>query len=157
MCIRDRFKDGENIFLQTKRAKGGDPIYVVQPGESMHHISQKLGVKLKELYQKNAMALNDQPLAGETLYLQEKRPGPPKTMAYSDFLKSQASGNSSTPSLTASASTDNSVPIIAKQTYSSQYKVEPSDTLYSIAKKFNTTVQQLRALNNLDKDVYKRQ
>jgi LysM repeat protein len=146
----DKFKDGENIFLQTKRAKGGDPIYVVQPGESMHHISQKLGVKLKELYQKNAMALNDQPLAGETLYLQEKRPGPPKTMAYSDFLKSQASGNSSTPSLTASASTDNSVPIIAKQTYSSQYKVEPSDTLYSIAKKFNTTVQQLRALNNLD-------
>jgi spore germination protein len=30
-----------------------------------------------------------------------------------------------------------------------QYTVGPSDTLYSIAKRFNTTVQQLEAVNNL--------
>ncbi len=148
----DKFTDGENIFLQNKRAKGGETLYVVQPGESMHYISQKLGIKLKDLYQKNVMTMNDQPLPGETIYLQEKRPGPPKTMAYSDFLKSQTT-SSSTNNIsvtTANASTDNSVPTIAKQNYNAQYTVGQKDTLYSIAKKFNTTVQQLQALNNLD-------
>ena len=149
----DKFKDGDNIFLQPKRAKGSEPIYVVQTGESMHTIAQKLGVKLKDLYQKNMMALNDQPLPGETLYLQEKRPGPPKTMAYSDFLKSlntSSNNTNNTTTLTANASTDNSVPTIARQNYNTQYTVEQKDTLYSIARKFNTTVQQLQALNNLD-------
>lgn len=32
------------------------------------------------------------------------------------------------------------------------YTVQPGDTLYSIARKFNTTVAQLRALNNLTSD-----
>jgi LysM repeat protein len=73
-------------------------------------------------------------------------------MAYSDFLKSQTT-SSSTNNIsvtTANASTDNSVPTIAKQNYNAQYTVGQKDTLYSIAKKFNTTVQQLQALNNLD-------
>jgi flagellum-specific peptidoglycan hydrolase FlgJ len=148
----DKFKDGENIFLQPKRAKGTDPVYIVQPGESMRSIAQKFGIKLKDLYQKNLMVLNDQAMAGETIYLQEKRPGPPRTMAYSDFLKSQTQGsiNSNSNTNTASASANTSVPQITKQTDTEQYTVSHSDTLYSIAKKFNTTVQQLRALNNLD-------
>lgn len=149
----DKFKDGENIFLQFKRAKGSDPVYIVQPGESMRTIAQKFGVKLKDLYQKNQMVLNDQAVPGETIYLQERRPGPPRTMAYSDFLKSQTTGYNNTTNntvATANTSADNGVPQITKQTYTGQYTVSHSDTLYSIAKKFNTTVQQLRALNNLD-------
>ena len=145
----DKFKDGENIFLQSKRTKGNEPIYTVAPGESMRSISQKLGIKLKELYQKNVMVANDQPYPGETIYLQEKRPGPPKTMAYSDFLKSQNTSSNpvTTITTTANASSNNSVPAFSQ---TAEYKVEPSDTLYSIAKKFNTTVQQLRTINNLE-------
>ena len=146
----DKFKDGENIFLQSKRSKGNEPIYTVAQGESMRSIAQKLGIKLKDLYLKNVMVANDQPYPGETIYLQEKRPGPPKTMAYSDFLKSQNTSSNpvTTNTSTANASTDNSVPAFSQTT--AQYKVEPSDTLYSIAKKFNTTVQQLRTINNLE-------
>lgn len=148
----DKFKDGQNIFLQNKKGRGSEEKYIAQPGESMHDIAQKLGIKLRELYQKNQMALNDQPVPGESIYLQEKRPTKPRTMAYSDFLKSLNTSNTNTPA-TATASTNNTVPATAKRSYSSQtaeYTVAPTDTLYSIAKKFNTTVQQLQALNNLN-------
>jgi len=151
----DHFNDGENIFLQSKRARAGEEKYVVQPGESMHNISQKFGIKLKELYQKNLMNLNDQPVAGEILYLQEKRSAAPHTMAYSDFLKTiNASCNQTNISVAtnADASTNNAVSHLIKNTIEEQnmqYKVGPSDTLYSIAKRFNTTVQQLEVINNL--------
>src|SRR6201999_4270450 len=75
----DKFKDGENIFLQSKRGRGNEEKYIAQPGESMRDIPQKTGVKVRELYQKNMMqqTLNEQPLAGEAVYLQEKRPSAP--------------------------------------------------------------------------------
>ncbi len=83
----DRFKDGEYVYLQGKKARGADATYTVKAGESMHDISQKTGVKLKELYLKNAMKRNDQAYAGETLYLQTSRTEPPRYMSYSDYLK----------------------------------------------------------------------
>jgi len=145
----EHFKDGENIFLQSKKARGAEANYVAQPGESMHDISQKTGVKLKDLYQKNLMVLNDQPVAGESIALQEKRSAAPRTMAYSEFLKSLAA-NTAKPSSTETTTTNNN--LIKKsdvQQGTQQYTVGPSDTLYSIAKRFNTSVQQICALNNL--------
>ena len=142
----DHFKDGENIFLQAKKARGSESTYVVMTGESMHDISQKTGVKLHDLYQKNQMALNDQPVAGENLYLQEKRPTAPRTMSYSEFLKTLAS-NTAKPS-----STETTTQALIKRSdvqQTTQYTVGPSDTLYSIAKRFNTSVAQLCSLNNL--------
>ena len=153
----DKFKDGENIFLQSKRARAAEAQYKVQAGESMHDVSQKFGIRLKELYQKNVMVLNDQPVAGEVLYLQDKRTLAPRTMAYSDFLKTLNNNGTkasiSNSSTGASTSADNTVPALIKNSLEEQhmqYKVGPSDTLYSIAKKFNTTVQQLEAINKLN-------
>jgi len=153
----DKFKDGENIFLQSKRARAAEAQYKVQAGESMHDVSQKFGIRLKELYQKNVMVLNDQPVAGEVLYLQDKRTQAPRTMAYSDFLKTLNNNDTkasiSNSSTGASTSADNTVPALIKNSLEEQhmqYKVGPSDTLYSIAKKFNTTVQQLEAINKLN-------
>ena len=143
----DLFKDGQNIFLQNKKARAAEEKYVAQLGESMQDISQKFGVKLRDLYQKNLMARNDQPVSGETIYLQEKRTTPARSMTYSEFLKTLNTTGAKASNATTPINTSNST----KQ-YSSanlQYTVRPSDTLYSIAKQFNTTVQQLEAANNL--------
>ncbi len=131
----EKFKDGENIFLQPKKNRASETTYTVTAGESMHDIAQKFGVKLHELYAKNLMQPNDQPYAGEIIYLQEKRARAPRTMAYSDFLKTLNS-----------ATTRNANVYSGQHT---EYIVEPSDTLYSIAKRFNISVQQLAAINNL--------
>jgi len=134
LATGDRFKEGEYIFLQAKRARGVDATYTVQAGESMHDISQKTGVKLRDLYLKNSMKMNDQVYAGETLNLQEKRVSPPLTMTYYEYLKAQ---NKTT-------QTKNI------QLNNSEYQVQKSDTLYSIAKKFNTSVEELKTINKLD-------
>ena len=142
----DHFKDGENIFLQSKKGRGAETNYTVLAGESMHDISQKTGVKMKDLYQKNLMVMNDQPVAGESLALQEKRVKAPHTIAYSDFLKSLAN-NTAKPVSTEATNT-----ILIKKSdvqQTKQYTVGPTDTLYSIAKRFNTSVQQLCVINNL--------
>lgn len=74
----ERFKEGENIFLQSKKTKGEVCTYLVQTGESMRDISQKFGIKLNTLYAKNLMNLNDQVYTGETISLQEKERLHPK-------------------------------------------------------------------------------
>lgn len=138
MVDGERFKNGENIFLQPKRNRAEQEMYTVQPGESMHDISQKFGIKLKELYLKNMVAINDQVYAGENINLQGHRNTAPRTMAYADFLKSQNRNKTAT-----------SQSALPKITQPSQYQVQQSDTLYSIARKFNMSVEELKALNNL--------
>jgi len=154
----DRFKDGEYVYLQGKKARGADATYTVKAGESMHDISQKTGVKLKELYLKNAMKRNDQAYAGETLNLQTSRTEPPRYMSYADYLKEQNRNTGITYNekqnpgnhTVAAKNNDASLPRRDIVINASEYRVERSDTLYSIAKKFNTSVEQLKEINNLD-------
>ncbi len=148
----DRFKEGEFIFLQSKRARGADATYTVKTGESMRDVSQKTGVKLRDLYLKNSMKMNDQAHAGETLNLQEKRSDAPLTMTYYEYLKAQSKTEQSRHStaVNASASLNNDIPNLTKENNSGEYQVQRSDTLYSIARKFNTSVEQLKEINNLE-------
>ncbi len=133
----DRFKDGEYIFLQPKKSRGADGTYTVAAGENMRDVAQRTGVKLRDLYAKNQMKMNDQAYAGETLWLQEKRAVAPRTMSYAEYLKT----------LPANAPADgraaNSIQL------KREYQVQSADTLHSIAGKFNTTVEKLKETNSL--------
>lgn len=62
------------LFLESKASEGNIDSYKVQPGESMHDISQKFGIKLSRLYYKNRMAFGDQPSVGQRLYLRGRKP-----------------------------------------------------------------------------------
>lgn len=147
----DLFKDGEYIFLQPKKARAAEVTYTVQPGESMHDISQKFGVRLKDLYLKNEMKFteNEQVLAGEVISLQEKRPASPRTITYSAFLKTQ-SKNTTAELIKKDTHETPSIATAAIPPPNSQYRVQQSDTLYSIARKFNLSIEQLKAINNLE-------
>lgn len=155
MITGDRFKEGEYVFLQNKKSRGADATYRVLAGESMHDIAQKTGVKMRDLYLKNSMKMNDQVFAGETISLQEKRSEAPQTMTYYDYLKSQSklSQTQKSAPVNTIASSTNGVPVLPQQSIlvnASEYQVQKSDTFYSIAKKFNTSVEQLMVLNNLE-------
>lgn len=156
MVTGDRFREGEYVFLQSKRSRGSEPTYTVKTGESMRDIAQKTGVKMHDLYVRNQMEMNDQPRTGESLALQSRRNGPPATMSYAEYLKAQTKNTASTQTqkapVNASASTGNDVPNLTEGaiTNTAQYQVQKTDTLYSIAKKFNTSVEQLKEINNLE-------
>jgi LysM repeat protein len=137
----ERFKGGENVFLQPKKSKGEGATYTVQKGESMRDISQRLGIKVKDLYYKNLMKPNEQPVAGTELNLYSKRTTPPSTMSYAEYLKTISASPGRTVEKTA-----------VKQMENSGYQVQQKDTLYSIAKKFNTSVERIRELNSIEAD-----
>jgi LysM repeat protein len=69
-----RLKRNDVIFLESKSNSANIAKYKSQAGESMHDISQKFGVKLKNLYSKNRMNFGQQPKAGQLIYLQSKKP-----------------------------------------------------------------------------------
>ena len=141
----EHFKEGEFIFLQSKKNRGPGDKYVVQYGEGMHDVSQKVGIKLRELYTKNLMKPNEQVYEGEILSLQEKRSSPPRIMSYADFLKTQ-----NTASIVPAAKQQSGATANNNITFNSrEYQVQPTDTLYSIARKFNLSVEELKNLNNL--------
>lgn len=156
----DKFMEGEYIFLQTKKSRGSEASYKVKEGESMHDVAQNTGIKLRDLYSRNQMRMNDQPYAGEVLYLQERSPGAPRTMSYSEYLtrkdklEKAAKERAETDRKKAELEAKNNKPEEAINNTPiqnvSQYEVQQKDTLYSIARKFNTTVDQIKEDNGLD-------
>lgn len=67
-------KKGQIIYLANKRRKAVEEFYVVEPGETMHSISQKFGIRLKRLYDLNRMNYGTQPNPGDTLWMRRKKP-----------------------------------------------------------------------------------
>ncbi len=68
------------IFLQRKRRTGSIEFHVVRAGESLYDISQSEGIRLQDLLELNQLGANDQPVAGERIYLQRSAPGRPATV-----------------------------------------------------------------------------
>jgi len=63
--------DGDIVYLQKKYRKmmGKETIHRIQPGESMHSISQIYGIRLKTLYKLNKLKKDYIPNDGDTLRL----------------------------------------------------------------------------------------
>lgn len=60
---------GQYIFLQPKRRRGPIPHHVAGQGETMYDISQQYGIRLDQLYRRNAMEEGEQPVAGQKVLL----------------------------------------------------------------------------------------
>lgn len=62
---------GQRLYLQPKRRKAArdHKFYVVQEGDDMYSVSQKFGVKLEKLYERNEMRVGEQPAVGQKLEL----------------------------------------------------------------------------------------
>lgn len=169
----DVFNAGDRVYFAHKKKVGDTETHTVKQGESMWQIAQQHGMKIHKLYEKNRMKLNEQAQAGETIYLQQKRSVAPRTMSYEAFLKESKTTQQQSATATKpteeknalTASNDRIYDAITSKNYfppsdefaadnskekaTYYYEVQPKETLYSIAKMFNTTVQQLRDWNNL--------
>jgi LysM repeat protein len=169
----DIFRENDRVYFAHKKKVGSSNFHTAEQGESMWTISQKYGIKLHKLYEKNRMKMNDQPVAGETIYLLEKRQTEARTMSYEAFLKAKqeprnvANVTIEKPTFNeekiVTASTEKIYqPITSKVAVSNTtgvdfenanitryYEVQPKETLYAIARMFNVSVGQLSDWNNL--------
>lgn len=62
------------LFFSRKRNRGAKKYYKVQKGDNMYVISQKAGIKLKQLLRRNRVDESYKPVVGETLYLRGRKP-----------------------------------------------------------------------------------
>lgn len=65
-------KPGDIIYLQSKKRRGSADTHTVEDGESMHYISQKYGIRLRNLYRYNNINENEEPKPGTVLKLRRR-------------------------------------------------------------------------------------
>ncbi len=124
-------KSDQIIFLQKKPKTGKQDFYVMQLKESLYDVSQKNGIQFKYLLKYNDLTENSLVAAGTLLKLNSVALKQPVVNE-----NRKLGGISATP-----ATTVNKI-----------HEVQPKEGLYSIAKNYQVSVQQLREWNNLADD-----
>ncbi len=123
---------GDRVYLQPKRLSGDAEFHTVESGETMLSIARDHGIQLDELYKKNQMLMGKQPEIGEVLYLKKFRDNKPALSSEADntlpSLNTKPDFNITTPEL---------------------YIVSKGDTLYSISKKYNVSIEALKEMNKM--------
>lgn len=135
------------IFLQKKSKTGEKDYYLVQQIEPLYDIAQKNGIQLKYLLAYNQLGDKAVVERGTKLYLsataQTQQANSIKEAAFVEAKKEIAplplkSGK-----------------VKKLEAGSRIHEVQPKEGLYSIAKKYSVTVQQLREWNRLSNDSLK--
>lgn len=134
--------------------------YVVQKGDSLYSIANKLGTTVSELKKENNLTTNTLQI-GEVLRIPTKEIYEGEENVYivqkGDTLYSIAAANNTTVdelkrinNLTSNIlSTGQLLKIPSELLPETTYTVKKGDSLYSIATKYNTTVDELKRINNL--------
>ena len=126
------------IYLQRKRKIGAEEYHIVQRGETLYGISQSEGIRLESLLQYNSLKPTMQPAIGEKLYLQKEAPSQPRLATDESTRMSGAID----------------VPMqVNEKTLPVDYithVVRSKETLYGIAKNYNTTTDKIKEWNKLE-------
>ncbi len=71
-------KEGDTVYLKSKKSRSDIATHIVGENESMYLISQRYAVKLEKLLDRNELIEGQEPAVGETIYLRESRDKTPK-------------------------------------------------------------------------------
>lgn len=126
------------LYLQRKRKTGAHESHTVVPGETLYQIAQVEGIRLESLLEYNFLPYSAQVMAGEKLYLKTKAPAMPKLATDRSVVTTIASEGSYT------AKVDTKTPEVIL------HVVQPKETMYSIAKKYEVGVEDVRKWNAMD-------
>lgn len=112
------------IYLQAPRNKGAKSVkqHVVSGYETIEDIARLYGIKPEKLYAHNKLTKNMRPNEGEVIVLRGKAKKAPKATKIDK----------------------------TKKRNTKYYLVKEGDTLYSIARKYNVSVYELKKVNKID-------
>lgn len=151
-------KAGDTIYIKPKNYKGPQDFYTVANGDNMQRVSQRFGIKLSKLYKRNLMKPGQEPAVGEQLYLRSNRTATPNLSlnkvsnidsTYNNIIYDDPKKNVST-----------SKPVLPSDQYAITipdnkndmaffHTVQKGETLFSIAKRYNVTIEGVMELNSL--------
>lgn len=115
----------EAVHKQSAMTEPGPSVHRVRYGETLYSIARAYGVPVQTLCAANRKPLNYRVKVGERLTIPSSRPG-------KNALKVKE--------------------VAAGQDRVIRYHVKPGDSLTSVAKKFHTTMAEIKKLNNLKKN-----
>ncbi|HTN05805.1 glucosaminidase domain-containing protein [Agriterribacter sp.] len=138
----DIIRKDQLIFLQRKRRQGANAFHVVQKAETLYDIAQEEGIRLDHLLTYNQLQGNETPVAGQRLFLQKDAAQHAAAEIRNDITGQEiAKLEQTAPAVNTSA-----------QLRSVKHVVQQKETLFSIARKYEVEVEQLRAWNRLQSD-----
>lgn len=123
------------LFLQRKRKTGAADFHKVQTGETVYDIAQEEAIRLESLLEYNHLTEDQDPAAGEILYLKKKAPARPRL----------AAGNSDQPVTNPPAA--QVLPVKGGGSSYVTHVVQPRETLYSISRKYQVKAESISEWN----------
>ncbi len=153
-------KKGDTIYLKPKNYKSqSQEFHTLQQGETMHLISQRYGIKLSRLLNKNRVKEGQEPETGETIYLRDKRKEAPKLKTIAPAPVTDTTFNNVVYE-DPKKNLETSGPVLPHDPYNMEehgikedmaffHTVQTGETLFSIAKKYNVQVEGIKSINNI--------
>ena len=165
----DKIVAGNYYYTKRKKGKSDAEEHIVQPGETLWQISQRYGIRLHSLKAKNriykdadlkpgmVLKLNDYRRRNEDIEIvQPREVAQVQQVSQRNERPVQVSQPTSPPPTAQRApSQTQSTPQVTNGGQSSAsvyHTIAPGETLYSLSKRYNVTVDQLRQWNNLNEN-----
>jgi LysM repeat protein len=131
----DVITDDQLLYLQRKRKTGASEVHTVQEGETLYDICQAEGIRFESMLKYNHLKEDDVPGIGEPIYLRSSAPARPRL----------------------ASETETAIAAVVRTTVDSRpamtntvtHIVQTKETLYSIARKYNVTVEKIQEWNKL--------
>lgn len=160
------------IFLQPRRNsyRGKNKWHYVKKGENIESIAKHYAIKETHLLRKNNLKKGEEPAIGEKLALRgwsifNKKPIlrsekenilPPKPTKPNNQDQDHLTGTAPVSNAVATTAKPATNGVATNQTKKpaddsrwTYHQIEKGDTLYNLSKKYNTTIDQIKSLNNL--------
>lgn len=143
------------IYLQRKRRSGDVEYHEVKPGETLYDIAQHEGMRYENLVSYNHLQELGEPAIGEKLYLQGKAPVRPRLAKEVPVVVVVETPKATLPVATTPAPVTQVItqpattPVSPVAANAILHPVQEKETLYSISKKYNITIEQIKEWNKL--------
>jgi LysM repeat protein len=145
MKEQDVAESSQLIFIQRKRKTGDHEFHVVQPDETIYNIAQTEAIRLESIMEYNWLKPSMEPALGEKLYLRTKAPAMPRLKIPEKAIATDY--YASIRSLTKNIENTQQSSLNFENYFT--HNVQPKETVYSIAKKYDIRVEDLLKWNQL--------
>lgn len=146
MPAQDIATEDQLLYLQRKRKTGASETHKVLPGEDLYDIAQTEGIRMESLLDYNFLKADMQPQTGEVLYLHHRAPAMPK------LALANSNDNSDKDNSVSINTTSYQQQIADSKNEMDAYVVhvvQPKETMYSIAKKYAVSTDEVLKWNGM--------
>jgi LysM repeat protein len=133
------------VYAQNNKPK----VHEVEVGESLYSIAKKYKVSVKEIFKINPSIADSTILPGQLIKIPILTPSSSPKIPQNSTVKSSTTPTKSPAATQSSQSVTPSKTVPAASTKSVFHEVEQDQTLYSIARKYSVSVEDLQKWNNI--------